>query len=699
MAMRYPGGLIATSPVNAAYPSGVWTQSQTIPYASQNVWQRDQYWPYTTLLLHGDGTNGAQNNTFLDSSSNNFSITRNGNTTQGAFTPFQQSGYWSNYFDGTGDYLTLASGAAFAFGTGDFTVECFVYINSFPANPGSVYFVDARNSSQTGTWAFLTNNNGTDPTRLDWYTGSTAFTGAALTANTWSHIVYTRSSSTYAIFINGTRVATGTDSTNYNVSPTTSYIAARYSADNALNGYMSNLRVVKGSSVYSPSSSTLTIPTTPLTAITNTQLLTCQSNRFVDNSASPFTLTVYGTPSVQAFQPFPGPTTWSASVLGGSGYFDGSGDYLTFATNTAFSFGTGDFTIECWTYTGDNSIIGGYSRNPLTIGEINFYIRIAAYHGGTDGSIVPYNVQTAANILSSTVVIKDNAWHHIAFVRESGTAKLWVDGIYQGSAALSTNFSNTNTNAIGALNSSGLGPYNGYVSNVRVVKGTAVYTGTSNITVPTSPLTAISGTSVLTNFTNAGIFDNAQMNDLETVGNAQISTSVVKYGTGSMAFDGSGDYLVSAAGNTYISGTENFTIEGWLNLNSISSTQTIVSGNTSNSLFLRYGQGYTVTQGLNIGRQAVADCEYCAFTFATGTWYHIAVCRSNGVIYFFVNGVRQTTQGSGAASYSFPITTTYNVGFYGVEPLNGYLDDLRITKGVARYISNFTPPIARMPNQ
>jgi hypothetical protein len=166
-----------------------------------------------------------------------------------------------------------------------------------------------------------------------------------------------------------------------------------------------------------------------------------------------------------------------------------------------------------------------------------------------------------------------------------------------------------------------------------------------------------------------------------------------------MAFDGSGDYLVSAAGNTYISGTENFTIEGWLNLNSISSTQTIVSGNTSNSLFLRYGQGYTVTQGLNIGRQSVADCEYCAFTFATGTWYHIAVCRSNGVIYFFVNGTQQTTQGSGAASYSFPVTTTYNVGFYGVEPLNGYIDDFRITKGIARYTSNFTPQTSQWQDQ
>ena len=53
----------------------------------------DPYFEYTTLLLPGNGTNGAQNNTFLDSSANNFTITRNGNTTQGTFSPFSQTGW------------------------------------------------------------------------------------------------------------------------------------------------------------------------------------------------------------------------------------------------------------------------------------------------------------------------------------------------------------------------------------------------------------------------------------------------------------------------------------------------------------------------------------------------------------------------------------------------------------------------------
>ena len=91
----------------------------------------DAYFNLVTLLLNTTTTNGAQNNTFLDSSSNNFTITRNGNTTQGTFTPFSQTG-WSNYFSSTGsDYLTAPANAAFALGSNSFTIEGWIY----PTNP------------------------------------------------------------------------------------------------------------------------------------------------------------------------------------------------------------------------------------------------------------------------------------------------------------------------------------------------------------------------------------------------------------------------------------------------------------------------------------------------------------------------------------------------------------------------------------
>ena len=62
--------------------------------------QADEFFNQTTLLLHGDGTQGGQNNVFLDESPNAFAITRNGNATQGSFSPFGDR--WSNFFSNTG---------------------------------------------------------------------------------------------------------------------------------------------------------------------------------------------------------------------------------------------------------------------------------------------------------------------------------------------------------------------------------------------------------------------------------------------------------------------------------------------------------------------------------------------------------------------------------------------------------------------
>ena len=140
MSDRYPGGIITKTPVtpSGSYAessaSGVWTLEQQAYWKAQGLWPNannptpnDPYFQYVTSLLHGDGTNGGQNNTFLDSSSNAFTITRNGNTTQGSFSPYGSN--WGNYFDGTGDYLTIANNAALQFGTGDFTVEGWFYLS------------------------------------------------------------------------------------------------------------------------------------------------------------------------------------------------------------------------------------------------------------------------------------------------------------------------------------------------------------------------------------------------------------------------------------------------------------------------------------------------------------------------------------------------------------------------------------------
>ncbi len=685
MSMRYPGGLIASSPVNAAYPSGVWTQAQTQPYAAQNVWMRDQFWPNTTLLLQGNGTNGAQNNTFLDSSTNNFTITRNGNTTQGSFTPYEANGYWSNYFDGaTSTRLTFPSNTAFAFGTGAYTVEAWVYLTAHAATQTTV--VDC--GTNTGSFNFSILSTGALSLGVFGVGSVISSSGGAVSLNAWNHVAVVRQSTgsnATSLYVNGVSVATGTDSGNYTVT-TTPAIGGLNSSGFTATGYISNVRIVKGTAVYT---SAFTPSTSPLTAITNTSLLTCQSNRFIDNSTNAFAITVNGNTAVQAFQPFPGATTWSGSVLGGSGYFDGSGDWLSAPNNAAFAWGTGSLTVECWFYLTATAQYQVFLSTRTNAGVVGSFLGIET------GTSQPVWYNNNASVALSSVSAALNTWNHVAFVRNGTTSTIYLNGVSVASGTDNNNYAAGNGN-VGYDTQDNNWAFNGYISNLRAVKGSAVYTST--FTPPSAPLTAISNTSLLLNFTNAGIFDSAMMNNLETVGNAQVSTSVVKYGTGSMAFDGSGDYLTLHNVLTSNLGSGPFTVELWVYFNSASGTQFILSNYQS----VTVGWGLGIASG-NFAFWATGDTPDISTSVAaaTGVWYHLAVSGQSGAIRLFLNGTQIGSTFTGTPALNSTATLRIGDGQGAASPLpfNGYIDDLRITKGAARYIGNFTPPVARMPGQ
>jgi hypothetical protein len=640
----------------------------------------DAQFNYVTMLLHGDGTNGAQNNTFLDSSTNNFTITRNGNTTQGSFSPYGSN--WSNYFDGTGDYLTAPDSAALDFGTGNFTMEAWVYATNLSNSPFLMH-KSTGNGTNTGWFIELDAGNayfgpGT--------TGSTfaTFTSSAISTNNWFHIAVTRVSTTLQCFVNGTSIGTSTlagyggSKDNAAVFGIGSWAVVSSAYD--LAGYISNLRVVKGTAVYT---SNFTPSTTPLTAISGTSLLTCQSNRFIDNSTSPQTITAYGTPSVQRFNPFGASTAYSTSVIGGSGYFDGTGDYLTTPSSSALGFGTGDFTIECWTYLRDSNALYVFDMRFSSGADTYVYITATALEAAVNG--VSLSV-AGVNFL--------NNWAHIAVVRASGTVKIYVNGVQQATDTSSGSIANSGI-AVGAR-FTGSESFNGYISNFRIVKGTAVYT--SAFTPPTAPLTAITNTSLLLNYINGAIFDNAMMNDLETVGNAQISTSVVKYGTGSLSFDGTGDALYSTS-QSVIFGTGDFTLEFWIYFNAVNnSTVKFIydmrnSGATSAS-FLAQEAANTWTYWNGAGTSISSG--FTSSTFTASTWTHVAICRSSGTTRFFAGGTLANSA-SDTSNYANS-TLTFGARYSISDALNGYIDDLRITKGYARYTANFTPPTVALPD-
>ena len=423
-----------------------------------------------------------------------------------------------------------------------------------------------------------------------------------------------------------------------------------------------------------------------------------QNNTFIDISSNAFSITRNGAATQGTFSPFTATAPYSASVSSGSSYSGASGDYLSVANNAAFDFGTGNFTIEAWVnlsnLTLPKCIVGCYpTANPI----INGYEFFITSSGFISFDMFSSSVNQA--ITATNNVISLNTWTHVAITKSSTSYLLFVNGNQCTTNTITAAANNTNGNLI-TFGYSRYSTFNhpmiGYMSNIRVVKGTAVYTAA--FTPPTSPLTAISGTSLLLGFTNAGVIDNAMQNNLVTVGTSQISTIVLKYGTGSLAFSGSGAWLTAPNATVLQLNTGDFTIEGWVQVNAIGTAYAIVSKGAAST-----GWSVNITSGNKLQFSYTATALVGATSLIAGAWYYFAVVRSgsgSGNLVIYLNGTADATSG-GAVTDNFNQTNILYVGASrtGTTPLNGYIDELRITKGVARYTANFTSPQQAFPSQ
>lgn len=179
-------------------------------------------------------------------------------------------------------------------------------------------------------------------------------------------------------------------------------------------------------------------------------------------------------------------------------------------------------------------------------------------------------------------------------------------------------------------------------------------------------------------------------------GNAQISTAQSKFGGASCAFDGTGDVISGPNTTLFDFNTGDFTMEGWFYLASTSGTQQIFAGdnNAATSIFFNAGVP-------TIGRKNVATDLAASSSLTVNTWTHVAWSRAAGTLRVFIGGTSAGSVSAGTIIYSTSTSPCY-IGCANTTtfafPYNGYMDDLRITKGVGRYTANFTPPTAAFPN-
>ena len=470
-------------------------------------------------------------------------------------------------FNGSNQYLSVANNAAFNFGTGSFTVECWFYAT---ANVSSQQCLITNYGGPSAGWAIQI-TSGVIGANL--YGDGFAISGGSPAINTWYHVALSGAQGSIKLFLNGVQIgSTYTGAVSMNTSAATTIGNIINTAHMA--GYISNVRVVKGTALYTAS---FTAPTSPLTAIANTSLLACQSATIIDNSSNNFTINNNGAATVSSITPtFVAPINnfqfarRTSTAVANSVLFNGSNQYLSVGSVANWAFlnnGSTPFTIEAW--VNPTSVSAGTGCMIVSTtgyqAQIGFYFQIGNYNNGDvlfaicDGRSKINQWATSDNFLTA------NAWTHVAvsFTPNgtnvpSATVKFFVNGILATSSNVytrTTTYSTsnpTNTLLVGAYQTPLGGYFPGYISNLRILNGTALYT--SSFTVPTSPLTAIANTALLT-CNSATIVDNSTNNFTITNNNtatvSSISPFVVSGGGMSLkqAFAGPNPYMIATGGD------------------------------------------------------------------------------------------------------------------------------------------------------
>jgi hypothetical protein len=697
---------------------------------------------------------------FKDSSVNNFTVISTG-TTSTVFSPFTSN--LSNaptllntveristqglQTTGEIDEITLVSGSvnlstawvralnSTSFRTQNLTMECWFYPTA--ANPFGM-IMGGRSAANGG---FGDINIFQVSNALNLYIspagGSWTINGAVAggyDVNRWHHLAMVRNSSTFTVYLNGTSTYVNS---SFNLDFTrvsqpmfiggNDYLGG---PSDVFAGYISNARVVVGTAVYT---SNFTPPAAPLTAITGTfwLLSTPYNNNYLrDFSTSTSVSLTAGTVTRSNLSPF--------STLG-SLQFNGTNQYLNNSgALTTFAFGTGDFTVEYWVYY--NSLQAAYQHiaGPNTLTSNNgFAFGIYGDVTGTAGSGRLYLTTSLVSYFTDKT-ISTGQWYHVAFVRVNGWVRSYANGI--GSTPIVGTVNCTDTGiSIAALPTLGSYYSNAYVSNLRVIKGVAVYNTNTNFTLLTRPLTVMgTQTSLLlttplgTNaFTDSSLYNLSLTNNNATIstifnpftdslGNPpttvgtvqrvsgkglQVSGSFDEFSMnrGSVLLNGSSQYLTIPTSAAFQFATDNFTAEGWVYRSAAWTAQNIFLGQWSGStggttlswvvMTSNDINGYARFLLGSVSGSAVLTDSVSSTVIPLNQWNHIAFVRNSNIFTLYLNGISVVTYSIGTPTVS-AATNVISIGASsaGTQPFSGYISNVRIVKGVAVYTSNFTRP-------
>ena len=644
----------------------------------------DPYTANVVLLLRMDGLDGGT--VINDSGPFNIAVLRNEALLSSASAKF--GGVSLNMLTGTNKYLTLGSHGRLAM-VGDFTVEFWTTANGV-AGP-----VFRAGDTSVATYLY---NQGVFVNGVSIITGL----GLATTSGVWKHIAITRLNGTVSVYENGFFKKSGYSTATVDFSGA---LIGLYTIGNnvPMNGYLDEF-CISNVCRYLGSFTPRAIPIgsasasmgAPITVLGNAQVSTGQSKfggaalRFEGApSQDPHAnstvalLQFEGANNSQTFTERNGKQVWGSSnaristaqsCFGNSSlYLDGvSGACLSLPMSSDFTLPSAGFTVEAWVYLAGNAlpdgsglrragIVGNTMTASTATSYWTFMVDGSATVTGT-GFILEYNVASVANSRSVVCAVSQNAWHHVAVCSDASSVRFYLDGVLYSAAPLSVT-QGTDVNVygvrIGAISSIATWEryFNGYMQEVRITKGVARYSDAFTPAVVAFPAPA----------QNAAIA--VQNSPAFALGTSDFTAECWVYLT---AYPSSGRAVVS---NGWFSG-------GYGSF--------LIHCAATTGAFRFYASSSLTSWDVVSAR----DFNAAPSLF---TWYHLAVSRKDGVIRLFCDGNLTAELMSTPAWLPQALDNLWIGGTkVATDSLPGYVDDVRISR-IARYVNNFTPPVAPHP--
>jgi hypothetical protein len=692
---------------------------------------------YTKLLLHFDGD-------FSDSAIGN--VAEHTWSGTGVISDSASKfGDYSLYLNGSKNIYTsmYPSYADYVIGT-SFTLDCWINLsttggllpimyNGQDGNDGWMFYYQ----NGVGLGLYSTDNSG-NGLLIDLQQGSSS----GYSTGTWYHVAFVKSGNDFYLFKDGVVVAS-THSVTYikNVTGVGQLLQIGYCYWNAeanyFNGYIDELRISNGiarwTSTFTPSTEPYgEEPPTVTNSFgaggndLNTVLLLHGdgSNNAASESDSslgrtePHSISFYGNACKKtAYKKF-----GTASL-----YFDGTGDYITVPDSADWNF-TGDFTIDFWMYVvsltagtdmgiiEQSEISSGYGYTPFTI-MIKDGTTLA-FEFSTTGTSWALTVGESA----SSFTVTTGTWHHIALSRSGNNFYGFANGelvwTYTGSLTL---WDAARPLLIGSRANIVNKYFNGYLDEIRISKGVARWT--EEFTPPAQqydlspPVRAIDGG----NDEYTVLLLHAEDNSDSSIGKTEphiITNSGVgisstkKFGGGSFLFNSASDIIrIPSSKDFYFAGVD-FTIDFWFMLTSLPGASAIMEiymqrdsdASAAPYTSIAIGGASYASKGLTFMGYDTSgstgwDINEKAVNYNVSQWYHGAAVRKGRTLMLFKDGVMigKATLGAGLEMRNHGGNVCIGNDAYllnSTTAFTGQIDELRVSKGIARWTDNFLVPDA-----